>query len=233
MVEGLAEILKSSSLSPAVLPAALILGLMGAATSCCSLPVLGAIAGYSGALGPDRNRRDLLLAGLCFMLGTAGAFAVLGAVSGWVGRVAGASLGFYWKLGAGFIMVLFGLASLRLLPISLARLGFKGSSWQKQSSGATIYGLALGGGAAACSSVCNPVLPAALAVTTLQGHAFWGAAILTVFSIGYSLPMTGVLVGLGFGFARLTAVVRKITPAINTIAGVLLIVIGFYLLANP
>jgi len=233
MVEGLAEILKSSSLSLAVLPAALILGLMGAATSCCNLPVIGAIAGYSGSLGQDSNRRALLLAGLFFMLGTAGAFAVLGAVSGLVGRIAGASLGFYWKLCAGFIMVLFGLSSLGLLPFALADFGFKGGSWQKRSSGATIYGLAIGGGAAACASFCNPVLPVALAVTTLQGHTLWGAAILTVFSIGYSLPMAAVLVGLGFGFGKLTSVLRNISPAINTIAGVLLIVIGFYLLAKP
>lgn len=167
------------------------------------------------------------------MLGTAGAFAALGAVSGFVGQVAGASLGFYWKLFTGFIMVLFGLVSLNLLPFDLAKLGFTGDIWKRRSSGATIYGLAVGGGAATCSALCNPFLPVALAVTTLQGRTFWGAAILTVFSVGYSLPMAGVLLGLGFGFGRLTSVVRKINPAIKTIAGVLLIVIGFYLLARP
>ena len=34
-----------------------------------------------------------------------------------------------------------------------------------------------GGGSAACSVACNPVLPIALAVTTLQGHTVWGAAV--------------------------------------------------------
>jgi len=233
MVEWLAEILKSSSLSPVVFPAAFILGLMGAVTSCCNLPVLGAIAGYSGSLAHESNRRALLLAALPFMLGTVGAFAVLGAVSGFVGQVAGASLGFYWKLAAGFIMVVFGLASLGLLPFALAILGFTGTTWKSSSSGATLYGLAVGGGAAACSTLCNPILPVALAVTTLQGHALWGAAILAVFSVGYSLPMAGVLVGLGFGFGRLTSLVQKINPWINKITGILLIVIGFYLLAKP
>ncbi len=102
-----------------------------------------------------------------------------------------------------------------------------------QSSGATIYGLAVGGGAAACSVCCNPILPVALAVTTLQGHTLWGAAILTVFSIGYSLPIVGVLVGLGLGFRRLTSVVQKINPVIQKGAGVLLIVLGFYFLSTP
>lgn len=45
MVEWPTEILKSSSLSLAVFPAAFLLGLMASVTSCCNLPVLGAIAG--------------------------------------------------------------------------------------------------------------------------------------------------------------------------------------------
>ena len=233
MIEWSAAMLKSSTLSLAVFPAAFFLGIIGSVTSCCNLPVLGAIAGYSGTIRHDSGRRDLLLAALFFMLGTVAAFAALGAVSGFIGQVAGASLGLYWKLFAGFISVLFGLVTLGLLPLDLTRLGFTGKSWNMQSSGATIYGLAVGGGAAACSVCCNPVLPAALAITTLQGHTLWGAAILTVFSIGYSLPIVGVLVGLGLGFRRLTLVVQKINPVIQKGAGVLLIVLGFYLLATP
>jgi len=232
MLEWSTAILQSSTLSVAVFPAALVLGLVGSVTSCCNLPVLGAIAGYSGTVAHDADRRSLLVSAFFFMLGTISAFAALGAVSGFVGQVAGASLGSYWKLFAGFISVLFGLATLGLLPFDLTRLGYTGKAWQMRSSGAAIYGLAVGGGAAACSVCCNPVLPLALAVTTLQGHAVWGAAILTVFSIGYSLPIVGVLVGLGLGFRRLTTVVQKINPLIQKVAGVLLIVLGFYLLAT-
>ena len=126
MLEWSAAILKSSTLSVAVFPAAFMLGIVGSVTSCCNLPVLGAIAGYSGTVGHDTDRRSLLVAALFFMLGTVGAFAALGAVSGFVGQVAGASLGLYWKLFAGFISVLFGLATLGLLPFDLTRLGFTG-----------------------------------------------------------------------------------------------------------
>ena len=230
MFEWSAAILQSSNYSLAVFPAALMLGIVGSVTSCCNLPVLGAIAGYSGTVGHDTDRRSLVVAGLFFMLGTVGAFAALGAVSGFVGQVAGATLGLYWKLFAGFISVLFGLATLNFLPFDLAKLGFNGDAWRMKSSGATIYGLAVGGGAAACSVCCNPVLPVALAVTTLQGQTLWGAAILTFFSIGYSLPMVGVLVGMGLGLKRLTSVVQRISPVIQKVAGVLLIVLGFYLL---
>jgi cytochrome c-type biogenesis protein len=230
MLEWSDQILKSSALSMAAFPAAFLLGVIGSVTSCCNLPVLGAIAGYSGTVGPGTDRRSLLVAALFFMVGTVGAFAAIGAVSGFVGQVAGASLGMYWRLFAGLISVVFGLVTLGYLPVDLTRWGFTGKAWQIQSSGATIYGLAVGGGAAACSVCCNPVLPVALTVTTLQGHTFWGAAILTVFSVGYSLPMVGVLVGMGLGLRRLTSVVQKISPVIQKGAGVLLIVLGFYLL---
>jgi cytochrome c biogenesis protein CcdA len=232
MVEWLADFLKASIFSPAVFPAAFLLGLLGSITSCCNLPVLGAIAGYAGTFGNDHNRHALLLTALFFMLGTMAACAALGAVSGFFGQVAEASLGFYWRLFAGFIFILFALANLNLLPFNPARLGFMGDTWKKRSSVATIYGFAVGGGAAACSAFCNPILPVALAIATLQGQTFWSAAILTLFSVGYSLPLAGVLVGLGFGFGKLTSVVQQITPLIKTITGVLLLVIGFYLLAG-
>ena len=233
MLEWAAAILQSSHYSLAVFPAALMLGIVGSVTSCCNLPVLAAIAGYSGTVGRDTERRSLLIAALFFMLGTVGAFAALGAVSGFVGQVAGATLGLYWRLFAGFVSVLCGLATLGLLPFDFAKLGFSGKARQVGSSGATIYGLAVGGGAAACSVCCNPILPVALAVTTLQGHVLWGAIILTVFSIGYSLPMAGILVGMGLGFRRLTSIVQRIGLVIQKIAGALLIVLGFYLLGVP
>ena len=86
MLEGLAEILKSSSLSPVVFPVAFLLGLVGAVTSCCTLPVLGAIVGYSGTLADNGNRRALLHTALPFMLGTMGAFAAWVQSAAWSDR---------------------------------------------------------------------------------------------------------------------------------------------------
>lgn len=234
MLEWSIEILKSSGNSLAVFPAAFLLGLMGSVTSCCSLPVLCAIAAYSGTIGRSGDRRALPVAALFFMLGTVAAFAALGAVSGFVGQAAASSLGFYWKLFAGFISVLFGLVSLNLFPLDFIRLGFVGNTWKLQSSGATVYGLAVGGGAAACSVLCcSPILLMALTVTALQGQTLWGAAMLGVFSIGYSFPMAGALLGMGLGFDGLTNVLEKSGPVIKNAAGILLIIIGFYLLATP
>lgn len=233
MVEWLTDSLNSSSLSLAVFPFAFLLGFVGSVASCCSVPLLGAIAGYSGTFTGICNRRRTVLRGaLFFMLGTITAFAVLGAVSAFIGHVAGASLGFYWKLIAGFVMVLFGLATLDLLPFSLAGSGSRRTKFSNLPGGSNFQGFTLGGAAAACSACCNPALPVVLAVATLHGRILWGAAILATFSIGYSLPMTGSIVGLGLGFGKLGAAIQKINPAIKKVSGLLLIAFGFYLLAN-
>jgi len=49
------EALAAGALSPAILPAAFMLGILGAFSSCCTLPALGAVVGYAGTLGKERE----------------------------------------------------------------------------------------------------------------------------------------------------------------------------------
>ena len=96
-----------------------LLGLASAATSaCCTLPALGLLVGYSGAQGGDR-RKGVLKPFLYFTLGIVLSLMVLGGIAGFVGQVAQASLGRYWKAFAGVVSVVLGLAALELLPFRL------------------------------------------------------------------------------------------------------------------
>lgn len=61
--------------------------------SCCTLPVIGAVAGYAGAAAGSPGRRRLFLVGGSLMAGTAISLAVVGAVTGFLGQMAGATLG--------------------------------------------------------------------------------------------------------------------------------------------
>jgi cytochrome c biogenesis protein CcdA len=171
-----------------------------------------------------------MLAGLFFMVGTIVALAAIGAVTGFVGKVAGSTLGMYWKLAAGMLMVLFGLISLDVLPFKLPRLDASKISERGGLAGPVVYGLLVGGGMTSCSVGCNPVLPLVIGYSTLQGGTLWGAAVLGTFALGFSLPLALVLVGLGLGLARLQALGQKVMPAIRATAGVILIAVGFYLL---
>ena len=230
MQEWINQTLGSPGISLTVLAAVLLFGLVGAVSSSCNLAVIGAIVGYSGTLNGKGKRRDILLGGLFFMVGTIIALAVLGAVAGFISQTVGASVGGYWKFFAGLIMVVFGLASLNFIPFRLPKFTSSGRVMPTGAGKAMVFGLVAGGGSTACSVGCNPVLPIALGAATLQGNTVWGAAILTAFAVGYSLPLAAGLIGLSFGFGRLTSGARRFVPGIKIASGVLLIGVGFYLL---
>jgi uncharacterized membrane protein YidH (DUF202 family) len=67
---------------------------------------------------------------------------------------------------------------------------------------------------------------------TLRGSVAWSATVLAVFALGYSLPLAAVLVGLALGLGKLREVARKVGPVVRVVAGVLLIGVGFYMLAT-
>jgi len=232
MEEWINASLGNPTFSPTVLFAALLLGLLGAVGSCCNIAVIGALAGYSGSIKRKNIDRHMMLVGLSFMIGTMIALSILGAVTGFVSQTVGDILGMYWKIFAGGVMVFLGLSTLKLLPFSLPKLKTKNIGIPKRAPQALVYGLSIGGGTTVCSACCNPVLPVALGVVTLQGHTMWGAAILGTFAFGYSLPMALALIGLSIGFTNLSTVLGKYSQMITQFAGSLLIAVGLYLLAT-
>ncbi|MHC4354852.1 MAG: cytochrome c biogenesis CcdA family protein [Planctomycetota bacterium] len=231
MVEWARTVFEQTGVGPAALPAAFLLGLLSSiACSCCTLPVLGAVAGYSGARRQGSLRRTLFAA-LFFMLGAVIATVILGAVAGFVGQVAQSTLGTYWKIFAGIIAILVGLAALKLLPFRLP--GLKMSRDRSEPEGylgAAIFGLVVGGGIGACSLPCNPGILIVLGVAVLEGYTFWMVAILISYAIGFSLPLAGIMLGVSAGARSVKA--RKAEAVIRTVAGVLLIGAGFYFLAT-
>ena len=125
MMQWVTETLQSASMGPAAVPLALLLGLVSAvASACCTLPAMGMLVAYSGTR-EDVNRRTALASAISFMAGTTLALIVLGFVAGFVGQAAQALLGRYWKVFAGLIAIVLGLAALKLLPLKLPQLARK------------------------------------------------------------------------------------------------------------
>lgn len=232
MQEWIRQTLSADQAGIAVLPAAFLFGVLGSVSSCCTLPVIGAVAGYAGGLGERRGRRELLLVAVFFSVGTILSLAVLGAVAGFVGQVAGASLGRYWRFAAGLMMVLFGLIAVGLLQLRVPKLNVAGRAESRGVAGALVYGLALGGGTTACAFGCNPLLPMAMGAAVLKGATFMGAAMLGVFALGYSLPLAAGLVGIGLGVSRLGDIAKRVMPVTRVGGGALMLIVGFYLLAG-
>ncbi len=234
MIQSIMEwsktVLEQTGFGPAALPLAFVLGLASAvASACCTLPLIGAIAGYSGAR-TDKDRRTKLLAALFFMLGTILALVILGSVAGMVGQAAQNVMGKYWKVFAGLIAIFVGLGALKLLPFKLPTKTVIENSRPQGLLGAAVFGLIMGGGVCVASLACNPGIFIILGVAVLQGHTLWGMLIMVAYAVGFSLPLTAIVLGVSFGKAAIKA--QKTEKAIRTAGGVLLLVAGFYFLAT-
>lgn len=214
------------------MPLALLLGLVSAlASACCTLPAMGMLVAYSGTR-EDATRQTAFASAISFMIGTTLALIVLGFVAGFVGQAAQALLGRYWKLFAGVIAVVLGLAALKLLPLKLPQLVRKTETRSAVHGmlGTVTVGLLMGGGVAAASLPCNPGIFIVIGASILMGHILWGMVLMAAFGVGFSLPLGAILFGVAFGKASLKA--QKAEAAIRVVAGVLLVGAGFYLLAT-
>ena len=232
MTQWVTETLQSASMGPVVLPLAFLLGLVSAlASACCTLPAMGMLVAYSGTR-EDANRKSAFASAISFMIGTTLALIILGFVAGFVGQAAQALLGRYWKIFAGFIAVVLGLAALKMLPLKLPQLVRKTETRSAVHGmlGTVVVGLLMGGGVAAASLPCNPGIFIVIGASILMGHILWGMVLMAAFGVGFSLPLGAILFGVAFGKASLKA--QKAEAAIRVVAGVLLVCAGFYLLAT-
>ena len=64
----------------------------------------------------------------------------------------------------------------------------------------------------------------------LQGKVFWATLMLAMFAIGFSLPLGAVLLGISLSKVSLAA--RGADAAIRWIAGVVLVIAGFYFMVT-
>jgi len=231
ITEWAKTVFEQAGFRPVALPLAFLLGLVSAvASACCTLPVLGAIIGYSGTQ-KRRGHRSNLLAALFFMLGTVVALVVLGSVAGFIGQIAQSTLGKYWKIFAGLIAIFVGLAALNLLPFKLPQK--EASENRSKPEGlvaAAAVGFIMGGGVSVCSLACNPGIYIVMGVAVLQGYTLWAMAILAAYAVGFSLPLAAIMLGVSFGSSAIRA--KKAEVAIRITGGVLLIVAGFYFLGT-
>jgi cytochrome c biogenesis protein CcdA len=228
MLEYITNTLQQVASEPLGLVFALILGVVSAATSaCCTLPALGVLVGYSGAQVND-NRKMAVKTAMLFTLGTIVSLMIIGGIAGFVGQVAQNLLGRYWKVFAGIVAVFLGLAALNLLPFKVSLGKFEGVKSKMGKSGVVLAGLIVGGIVAVSSLPCNPGIFIVIGAAILQGKVLWAILMLAMFAVGFSLPLGAVL--LGISLSKVSFAARGADAAIRWIAGVILIVAGFYFL---
>ena len=219
--------------TPLFFIAIFLLGFVAAIGSCCNLGVIGAVTSYAGTQTKGNNsKHSFFKTSFSFLIGNIISLSLVGAVTGFVSESIGKSMGNYWTLIAGVVVIYFGLSSLDLLPFSFSVGEKMTSKVSKISNKGFIFGLALGGFATACSACCNPIFPIILGASYLQGALFWSWFTLFIFAIGYSLPLCGILIGFGYGFEKFSDTLLRNKKVISTISSVILVLIGFGLLGG-
>jgi cytochrome c-type biogenesis protein len=155
----------------------------------CVLPLVPAYLSAISAVDADRlgergTARRVVLSSVPFVLGFTAFFVLLGVGAALVGgRVL--SNQFLLERIAGFVLVVFGLAFMGLLPWP-ERLVGAGLLRQARGRGSRVL---LGGAFAVCAAPCiGPVLAAILVLAGSSDTALQGAFLLGVYSLGLAVP---------------------------------------------
>jgi cytochrome c-type biogenesis protein len=202
-----------------------------AVTSCCNFGIIAAIAGYTGSRNEAFRRREAISMSLFFLIGTVIALIALGLLIGHFSGLLGENLKRYGTLVLGFVVILAGLFALGLVPFRLPSVDMTKFKRLGGHLGPAAFGLAVGGASITCTlACCSPLFAVVLGLVVARGQAIWGALILASFALGYGLPLSALMLGLGLG--RTTAIAQKALKPIRIISGIALVGAGFWVLAT-
>lgn len=170
-------------------------------------------------------RRSLTTHALAFVCGLSAVFVALGFSAGFVSSALFA-FGAPLRVIAGSVLIFMGLATLRLLPLPLLQREARLHLARKPSGylGSALVGVAFAAGWTPC---IGPILASILALAGTGGSAFYGGALLGVYSLGFAVPFLLA--------AQTLPAWRKLgrfTGLLEKVGGVFLIVVGLVLVSN-
>ena len=203
----------------------------------CVLPL---VPGYLSAvsaveadqLGNRGSARRVVLASIPFVLGFTAVFVALGVGAQLVGAEFFRDQFLLQKI-AGFVLVVFGLAFMGLLPWPERLIG-AGLVQGARSRGSRVL---LGGAFAICAAPCiGPVLAAILVLAGTSDSVLQGAFLLACYSLGLAIPfvLAGAIFTRAMGAFRWLrdhyTVIQFVSGAIMVALGLLLFFERFYIL---
>jgi cytochrome c-type biogenesis protein len=210
------------------LPVALLAGFLSFLAPCVLPLVPGYLSAVSaveaGRLGQPGTARRVVTASVPFVIGFTAVFVLLGVGAALIG---GSLLRdqFLLEKVSGFVLVVFGLAFMGLLPWPERLLG-AGLLEGARSRGSRVL---LGGAFAVCAAPCiGPVLAAILVLAGSSETVLQGAVLLAVYSLGLAIPfvLAGALFTRAMGAFRW---LRDHYGAIQFIGGAVMVGLGLLL----
>ncbi len=203
----------------------------------CVLPLVPGYLSAVSAVEADRlgdrgSARRVVLASIPFVLGFTAVFVSLGVAAQLIGDGLFRDQ-FLLQRIAGFVLVVFGLAFMGLLPWP-ERLVGAGLVQGARSRGSSVL---LGGAFAVCAAPCiGPVLAAILVLAGSSDTLFQGAFLLACYSLGLAIPfvLAGAIFTRSMGAFRWLrdhyAAIQFVSGGIMVALGLLLFFERFYIL---
>ncbi|HRY33847.1 MAG TPA: cytochrome c biogenesis protein CcdA [Bacteroidales bacterium] len=229
MAEQWISELSAGSHNPLSLLTASLLGFLGLATSCCTVPVLTAVAGYSGSM-TGSGKKYLLISSFFFLLGVIFTLLLTGIAVSLSGQMLFSATGGYWKLITGCLFVFFGLSTTGLINVKLSPLKPIQGKWRPGVWTSVLFGIALASSSAVCNSLCNPVFSIALGAAFIHNNIAWGTLIMLFFSLGFGFPLAIGMAGMSVGVNQASQRFERISLPVKYTGGILLLATGFYYL---
>jgi len=228
MNEWITSILSADQTGIIALVAVFLLGVVSVFTCACNFAVIGIVAGYTGTLGATGKRKTVIVCSLFFLLGTVVAMSALGAIIGFASEFISASMGSYWKIAAGIILILFGVYILDILPFKIPGISLNYHSKKSGVAGAILFGFVVGSLTSLGTLCCNPIFPIVVAASLVTGSTIWGFVLLFTYALGFGAILAVAMLGVGLGIGKLSQWLTKSTVFIKYVGGITLIVLGFY-----
>ena len=230
MNEWIQSILSSDHAGIVVLIAVFLLGIISVFSCACNFAIIGSVAGYTGALGATGKAKTVVISSLFFLVGTVVAMSVVGCLVGYASGFIIASLGNYWKIGAGLILIFWGVYTLDILPFKVPGISVNFQNKKSGIAGAVLFGFIIGGFTTLSNICCNPIFPIVVSALLVKGSTLWGFFMLFSYALGYSVTLAAAMLGVGLGLGKISKWLSKFAVIIKYAGGITLIALGFYFL---
>jgi cytochrome c biogenesis protein CcdA len=230
MNEWIQSVVHSGQTGAIVFVAVFLLGVISVFTCACNFAVIGAIAGYTGTLGATGKTKTVVVSSVFFLLGVVVAMSLIGCIVGYASEFISAAMGNYWQIGAGVILILFGIYILDILPFKEPGISVNFQRKQSGLIGAVIFGFVIGGLTVLGSICCNPIFPMIVAASVVKSSTLWGFFLLFFYALGYGVTLALAMLGVGLGIGKISNLLTKFATILKYAGGITLLILGFYFL---
>lgn len=226
MEDQLVQILENSLGNQALL--AILVAFAGgllSSLSPCVLAILPLMVGYIGGYSED-NTYKAFIQSLLFSVGFTLVLTIVGLFAAVAGQVVGSFIGSWWFIILAIIAIVMGLSLLEVFYINFPTFikDMPKSNYGKIFS-PIILGMAFGTMATPCST---PILIVLISYVAYKGDILFGTLFLASYAFGHSVIL--LLCGTFTGLVKQIGHFRKWSSYITKISGILLIIIGIYLI---